>query len=265
MSGLELWSYTFRDATLVDLAKAAGASGFRWITATADQVRREHLAPAALRARVEEHGVGFSAIDGVVSALPGTPHHGSASAAGLRECVDLAATLGAKTVNLVHIDGSPTPLDALAEAFALACRTARETGLALAIEFLPGTGIPDLRTCVDVVLTSGAPNGSVLLDTWHFARSGGTLTDLDPATTALVGALQLADRAPEQDLQPYVPMRDRKVPGDGALPLADIVARVRTAHPTIPIGVEVLSEQMDNLGPVEGAKLLAARCRRFLV
>lgn len=264
MIELELWSYTFRDAKLVGLAAAAAGAGFRWITATADQIAREELAPAELRAAVEAHGVGFSAIDGLMSALPGTPLHDKPGEARLRDCIDLATALGARTVNLVHIGGGPTPIAAMAEAFAAACRTAREEGIGLAIEFLPGTGIPDIRTCAAVVRAAGEANGSILLDTWHLARGGGTLDDLDPGTAALVGAIQLADRSPEQNLQPYVPMRGRKMPGNGALPLAEMVARVHAYRPDLPIGVEVLSDEMDALGPIKGAKALARACRKLM-
>jgi sugar phosphate isomerase/epimerase len=263
MSALELWSYTFRASTLVDLAAAAGAAGFRWITATPDQVAREGLAPGELRKRVEDRGVGFSAIDGLVSVLPGTPCYRKPGSGTLRDCLDLATALGARTVNLVHIGGAPTPIDALAEAFAAACDTARAEGIGLAIEFLPGTGIPDIGTCAAVVRAAGAANGSILFDSWHFARGGGTLADLDPGTAALVGALQFADRSPEQDLHPYVPMRGRKIPGDGALPLVEIVRRILAHRPDLPVGVEVLSEEMDALGPAEGARRLAAACRSF--
>lgn len=62
-------------------------------------------------------------------------------------------------------------------------------------------------------------------------------------------------------MQPYVPMRGRKMPGDGALPLAEIVRRIHAVHPDMPVGVEVLSEEMDALGPTVGAKALATACR----
>lgn len=264
MSGLELWSYTFRDAKLVDLAAAAGAAGFRWITATPDQIRREGLPLADLRALAEDHGVGFSAIDGLVSALPGAPGYDDPDADSLDEVLQVAAELGAGLINLVHIGGQPTPIPALAEAFATSCRTAGERGMRLAIEFLPGTGIPDIATCAAVVSMASEPNGSILLDTWHFARGGGTLADLDDATAALIGGLQLADRSPEQDRLPYVPMRGRKIPGDGALPLAEIVRRIHAHHPNLPMGVEVLSDEMDALGPEAGARTLAAACRKLL-
>ncbi len=104
---------------------------------------------------------------------------------------------------------------------------------------------------------AAAPNGSVLLDTWHFARGGGTLADLDPPAVAAIGGLQVSDRSPAQDREPYVPRKGRKLPGAGALPLAEIVARVVAAHPALPVGAEVLSDEVDALGLAEGSRRVA--------
>lgn len=261
---LELWSYTFRETPIVDLAAVAGKAGFRSITATPAQIAATGLAPAELRSRIEAEGVVMSAIDGLCSALPGTPLYRKPGEPTLEECLATAKALGVPTVNLVHIGGEPTPIAALAEAFATACARAAEEGVNLAIEFVPGTGIPDMRTCLEVVRAADAANGGVCLDTWHYSRSGGTLEELTPEVMHWVLAFQVADRSPEQDLQPYVPMRGRKLPGDGALPLAEIVRRLRAVRPEVPLGAEILSDQMDALGPQAGALRLAEACRGLL-
>ena len=172
--------------------------------------------------------------------------------------MDVAHALGAKIVNLLHLGAPVTPVEALAEAFGRLCERARGDGLTLSIEFVPGSGIPDIATAAAMVRGAGA--GAIVLDTLHLARSGGGPADLDPATAALIGSLQLSDRSPEQDLEPYTPMRGRKLPGDGALPLAEIVRRVRAARPDVPIGAEILSEEMDRLGPREGARQIRQAC-----
>ena len=58
-----------------------------------------------------------------------------------------------------------------------------------------------------------------------------------------------------------MPRRGRKIPGAGALPLAETVARVHAARPDLPIGVEVLSEEVDELGLDAGSRRLAAAAR----
>jgi sugar phosphate isomerase/epimerase len=253
------------------MAAAAGAAGFAHITSTPFRFARDGGFGADLRARIEDAGVTVSAIDGLCSALPGTPPCGRATGdfrdaheARFEDCASIAHALGAPMINLVHIGGEPTPVDALAGAFAAVCARAADDGLRLGIEFVPGTGIPDLATAAAVVRGAGAANGSIVLDTWHLARGGGGLADLDPATVALIGGLQVSDRSPEQDAQPYVPMRGRKLPGDGALPLAEIVRRVRAEHPAVPLGVEVLSDEIDDLGLAEGTRRLARACATVL-
>jgi sugar phosphate isomerase/epimerase len=259
---LELWSYTFRKSTLPELAAAAAAAGFAAVTLTPDLFVQSGGDAARLRSRVEDVGLRVTFVDGLCTALPGTP--ADPTLATFDECIHIAHETGAGAINLVHIRGQATPVPELADAFGRACERADAAGLRLAIEFLPGTGIPDLATAAAVVREAGAANGSVLLDTWHFARGGGTLADLDADTAALVGALQLSDRSPEQDGEPYVPRRGRKLPGDGALPLAEMVARVRRTRPDLPVGAEVLSEEIDALSLDAGSLRIAAAMRSVL-
>lgn len=255
MPELELWSYTFRRSNLVELAAAAAAAGFACVTTTTALYARSAAEFPDLRARIDDHGVRVSFIDGLATVLPGTDL--PPGEATFDDCIDMAHVLGVGAINVVHMTGRPMPLDEMAGAFAAACERAAAEDLRLAIEFIPGTGIPDFTTAAAIVRAAGASNGSVLLDTWHFARGGGDFADLDDDAVALVGGLQLSDRAPDQDTQPYVPRKGRKIPGDGALPLTALVADVRRLHPELPIGIEVLSDEIDALGLDAGARRLA--------
>jgi sugar phosphate isomerase/epimerase len=76
--------------------------------------------------------------------------------------------------------------------------------------------------------------------------------------------LQLSDRSPEQDGEPYVPRKGRKLPGEGALPLAEMIRRVTAVHPDLPVGAEVLSDEVDELGLVEGTKRIAIALRQVV-
>lgn len=270
MSELELWCSTMRRADLVQLAEAAGGAGFGAITSTPRLFASAPLTGAALRRHIEACGVRVSWIDGLCTALPGTPPASRSPGfagphdASFDDCVRIAHDLGAEGINLVHIGGTPQPIALLGDTFGETCRRAAREGLRLAIEFLPGTGIPDLLTGLAVVRAAGEGNGSVLLDSWHLARSGGSIDQLDAGSATLIGALQLSDRTPDQDLAPYVPMTGRKLPGDGALPLGRIVAAVLAAHPQLPVGVEVLSDEMEAMSFDEAAHA-AARATRGVI
>jgi sugar phosphate isomerase/epimerase len=258
---LELWSYTFRRSTLPELAAAAAGAGFDCVTLTPAVFSRS-ADDASLRTRVEDHGVRVTFVDGLCTALPGT--HLPPGEPTIDDCIHIAHVTGAGAINVVHATGVPTPITALADAFALACQRAADEELRLAIEFLPDTGIPDFATAAAVVRDAGMANGSVLLDTWHFARGGGDFAALDDDALALIGGVQLSDRTPDQDAQPYVPRKGRKIPGAGALPLAELTADLRRTHPELPIGVEVLSDEIDALGLDAGARRLAASLESLL-
>jgi sugar phosphate isomerase/epimerase len=253
---------TVRQASLPELIEVAGSSGFGAVTTTPWLYTAAGVADRELRRLLHEHGVRVTYIDGLITALPGAPPQ--RGAATEHECYRIAAALGASAINVVHIDGSPTPISELAAALGPVCERAAARGLRIVVEFLPGTGIPDFPTALELVRTVGADNLGIVLDSWHLARSGGTVDLLDPAAAALVGALQLADRTRAQDLQPYVPMSGRLLPGDGEVPLQSLLSRVLAARPDLPVGIEVISDEMRALPASEAATVAAASLRSLL-
>jgi sugar phosphate isomerase/epimerase len=257
---LELCCMSMRRANLVELADAAAGVGYRYITTTTWLFDDAPLTGADLRRRIDDAGVQVSMIDGLTSALPGAPSAGP-ERRSFEECAEIAHLLGARCLNLVHIGGVPTPTDELGDAFAKVCEKAAAEGLRLVIEFLPGTGIPDLKTGLAVVRHANQPNGKLLFDTWHHARCGGTPPEIDAEAARWIGALQLSDRTLDQDLVPYVPMTGRKIPGRGALPLARWVAPILAAHPGMPVGVEILSDEMEAMDFDEAAGTAATALR----
>ena len=153
----QLCSHTFAQASLPVLAEAAGAAGFAYITTIPRQFVANGGRSGDLRKRIEDEGVRVNVLDGLCSVLPGTPapqiRDGSFTdphEASFEDCVEIAHALGADTINLVHIRGEPTPVAKLAEAFAVVCERARGEGLAISIEFVPGTGVPDVATAVAI-------------------------------------------------------------------------------------------------------------------
>ena len=254
---LELCCMSMRRANLVELADAAAGAGYRYITTTTWLFEGAPLGGKDLRKRIDDGGVRVSMIDGLTSALPGAPPAGP-ERKSFEECAEIAHLLGAGCLNLVHIGGVPTPVEALGDAYARVCEKAAAEGLRLVIEFLPGTGIPDLQTALAVVRHADQPNGKILFDSWHHARCGGTPPEVDGDAAKWIGALQLSDRSPDQDLVPYVPMTGRKIPGRGALPLARWVAPILAAHPDMPVGVEILSDEMEAMDFDQAAGTAAA-------
>jgi sugar phosphate isomerase/epimerase len=102
---------------------------------------------------------------------------------------------------------------------------ARPHGVALAVEFIKGAKlIGTLATARDLVRRAGADNAGILLDTFHFSVGASKMADL---ATLRPGELRLVHI---NDLPPMpfeiAEDRDRVFPGEGALPLREILAAV---------------------------------------
>ena len=59
-------------------------------------------------------------------------------------------------------------------------------------------------------------------------------------------------------------MQGRLLPGDGDIPLAEILRAIRDTGTRAPLGVEVFSAQLDALPPVEVGRRAGAAARRVL-
>ena len=137
----------------------------------------------------------------------------------------------------------------------------------MVLEFLPIFTIGTLTDAVGVVEEVGAVNGGVLVDTLHLARSGGRPDDLRTVPAPLLPYLQLAD-APldppgyEREALRGEALHGRLLPGDGMLPLGDVLAAV----PDVPVSVEVRSSALIDAfpDPVERACAVLAATRRLI-
>ncbi len=250
---------TVRQATLPELIALAAHEGFASLTTTPFLLERSGVELAELRRQCEDAGVAMGYIDGLSSPLPGTP-------GGVTEerCFEMAEGLGAQAVNVVHFEGHPVPFDEMADVLGGVAERAARRGLTVLIEFLPDTGIPHLPGALDLVRAVGRDNLRVMLDTWHLARTGGGPQQLVDDAPALIGGIQVSDRHKMQDTQPYVKMSGRSLPGEGELPLMDILAPVLAVHPELPVGVEVLNDELKAMPAGEAAAVAGAALRRVL-
>ena len=101
--------------------------------------------------------------------------------------------------------------------------------------------IGTLADAVGVVEEVGHPNGAVLVDTLHLARSGGIAGRTRGVSPRLLPYLQVAD-APAEPPARRGELRDealhgRLLPGEGALPLDAALAAV----PGVPLSLELRS------------------------
>ena len=252
---------------LVDLAAATGYPAITVTPAMYFDALDAGFSDADLRARLDDRGIEVAVVDPLLAALPGCPSPDSVAPRfrptfehDTEDCIRAALALRAPLLNVAHYMGAPTPLDALAEAVAGVADRAASDGLALSVEFMPEGSIKDLETTVRVVERAGAANVGVLLDTWHFFRTGGRPEDVRALAPGTITALQVSDaRAELFGVWENARVRDRMLPGDGDIPLVEILQAVFDAHPVRDVGVEVFDTTRSAPGLAAGSRTALER------
>jgi len=151
------------------------------------------------------------------------------------------------------------PLEEVIRHYAAICARAAEHGLLCDLEFIPLWGVPGLDMAWDIVRESGAGNGGLVFDAWHFVRSHSDIELLRRIPGERIHCVQLND-GPLQ-LPAGVSLKDncydRYFPGDGEFPLAAIVRALADIDGLEQVGAEVFSPMLAAMGTEE----VAARSR----
>jgi len=264
-----------RQGSLLELLDAAALGGFGSITVPPPWFAAARAAghgDSELRRRLDDTGLAVGYIDAVTAGLPGQPAQSTPEryANTLDDCLAAAHGLGAPSINVAHFGGAAIDVGLLSAAIGEMAECARKDGLGLTVEFIPGTGIPDLATAVRIVTDLGAAAVGVLFDTWHHYRSVRSVADGAAVPFGLVHAVQLSDMGAArvaswgagdpgamQRNARYVPMTGRLLPGEGVLPSAGVVASLLEVRPEVPLGVEVFSDELKALSVEQAAKRCA--------
>ena len=251
--------------------RAAAEAGYAGITLWPDDVTQAHgegLSDADIRKLLADHDQLVVDMDPLLDWTPeAKPKPGEAAVAVTPEAgfYAIAEAFGARSINVVQGFGRTLDLDRAAEDLAGVCDRAREHGLVVTVEFLPWSGIPTAAVALDLVRRTGRPNATILVDTWHWFRGGADLAMLRSVPGSLVGSVQLNDapRAPSENMM-MESMLGRLMPGDGAIPIVEVVRALDQIGSRAPIGVEVFHETHASLDATDVARRAAEATRRVL-
>jgi sugar phosphate isomerase/epimerase len=166
--------------------------------------------------------------------------------------LDLFAELGTLRLNAICMENDMAlAVDQLGKLSDMA----RARDMVFTIEFFPSEGINSIERALEVVDGIGRDRAKILLDTMHFFRTGGTLEKLAAIGTDVIGYVQLADSpdTPPDETYFMKSLFARDVPGEGQLPLREIVAALPA---DMPISVEV--PRLDDMRAM-GARAHTAR------
>ncbi|AFJ35695.1 MULTISPECIES: sugar phosphate isomerase/epimerase family protein [Mycobacterium] len=214
---------------------------------------------AALRkdllAAMDDRGVTISLGDGFL-VRPG------ADVDALRPDLDVMAELGVPRINVVSLDPDlPRTLDQ----FAALTELAAQRGIGTVVEPVPGLTIGDLPAGLAAAEYVGRSEFRLLVDTMHLMRSGSGASELAAVDPGRIGYAQLNDTTLRPRMDNYLEeaMFERLVPGEGDLPLRDILAAL-PADIVIEIEVPQRSLALAGVSPIERLRPCVEAARRLL-
>jgi len=153
----------------------------------------------------------------------------SFQAAAIERIVESAADLGAQRLSAC---GDDEDRGRLVANFAELCAVAARHGMSVDIENMGWRVVKAFEDSIDLVTGARMENAGVLVDGIHFFRNGAALADLR-ANLDKVKHVQLCDvagPAPTKQEEMIAEARSGRLPpGEGELPLRDLVAVVGTA------------------------------------
>ncbi|MEN5094602.1 sugar phosphate isomerase/epimerase [Pseudomonas protegens] len=151
--------------------------------------------------------------------------------------------------------------------FAALCDLAQQYGLHPHLEFMPWTDARNLEQAVRVVENAGCDNGCVLVDAFHFDRSGSRLEDLAKVDPARLRYAQLCDVAGPcpADMQEILRQarNERRFPGEGDCDLAGLL---RCLPENLPLSLEIPTVQLleQGVSALQRAQMALDRTRELL-
>jgi len=172
-------------------------------------------------------------------------------------------SLGARAVLVAGDDPDEARLTAN---YAALCQHAAAYGLTCDLEFMPWTSVKNGPAAMRVVGGAAQPNGRILVDALHFARSATTLADIAAIPRAWLGYAQICDAPAEIPTTDagliFTARAERLLPGEGGIDLAGLWRQLPV---DLPISVEIPSDsRIPVLDEMEWARQALAASRAVL-
>jgi sugar phosphate isomerase/epimerase len=234
---LSLAHLTVLDTTPPELVTVAAAAGFRTVgirlTATPSvgvpPYDMLHEGPLLSETLTRLADTGVSVLD--TEFLRFEPEHPVGIPEGFLE---VSARLGARHVLVMSAEPEE---DRTLERFCELCDRAAAYGLGVGLEFAIYTGVRTLAHAAHVIARSRRANASILIDALHFSRSGGLPAHVARVDPALLRYAQICDASADMPGPGDTPALIREartgrlLPGEGVLPLAELVAALPAGAP----------------------------------
>ena len=176
--------------------------------------------------------------------------------------LDALAEFGVPRINVVSLDPD---LGRTFDQFAVLTELAAERGIQTVVEPVPGLTVGDLPTALAALEHVGRSDFRLLIDTMDLVRSGSSAADLAAIGPDRIGYAQLNDTTLRPRIENYMEeaMFERMVPGEGELPLHDILSAL-PADIVIEIEVPRRSLALAGVSPIDRLRPCVEAARRLL-
>lgn len=176
--------------------------------------------------------------------------------------LDALAELGVPRINVVSLDPD---LGRTFDQFAILTELAAQRGIQTVVEPVPGLTVGDVPTALAARQHVGRPDFRLLIDTMHVVRSGSGPADVAAIDPCHIGYAQLNDTTlrPRADNYMEEAMFERMVPGEGELPLRDILFAL-PSDIVIEIEVPRRSLALQGVSPIDRLRPCVEAARRLL-
>jgi 4-hydroxyphenylpyruvate dioxygenase len=257
--------------------EAAVVGGFDTLTVPVRKYRTEVASgktPKDLLAIARDNGVTLDYLDGMSSWSPIAYPVGAddflkdALGFTVDEAFQICDVLDLR--NIVVISGfnrGDLSLPQLVESFGRFCEAAAARGIWVDLEPMPMLGIPTLHDAWDIVRGANCANSGVLVDTWHFMRGGPDMHLLSSIPRGRIVNVQLADgmREPQGASLWEDAVNYRMFPGEGQLPIVEILRVLNSCQSLRSVGPEVMSLEVNRMSPQEIGQRAAATMAAVMV
>ena len=185
----------------------------------------------------------------------------------VEEALEMCAELGLRSILAVGgYDKDAVPLNALIDGFGRLCDKAAAIGVRVDLEFMPFWGLPDLAAAWAIVGGAGRANSGITVDTWHFSKGNLDMELLKTLPDEKFVAVQVNDGQSRQisaSLHEDT-VRFRHFPGEGNLPVVEILKVLWAKGHLRSIGPEVFSDEANAMSPEAAGKKCATTLRNVL-
>jgi sugar phosphate isomerase/epimerase len=257
----------------VEAAVAGGFTSLVVSTDTIDEAIQSGLSLAEMKRIAEDAGVPIQHYDSLTAWAP--IRLPSWAPARMRARFDVPMTRALDICDVLHVTNivavaafprNSVDQERLIEGFADLCDLVAKAGIRVELEFMPILGVPDLATAWDIVRGATRNNSGLMLDTWHFVKSGSSIELLRSIPGEYLGSIQLSDGY--ADLRGKDLFEDmiqwREFPGEGELPVLDLFKIASSVGKLRHVGPEVFSKRADSMAAREAGTRSGAAMRAIL-